>query len=290
VQRRDNVTRLLSAAVRTLFWFHPLVWYADHRLAVERERACDERVVEVTRDGHAYLNLLTKLSRFVLGHPEPAGVSCLHQSDIKERMQTIMNLRIINSRLASITAVSFAVVAVAGASIASAAMYQSTAGSAAPAAGAIVRPATKHYTGDPIELRLKDAKLKQLLGVFAQLTGKEIALDPSIDPDLLVSADFIDTPWDRALELILAQQHLSYVSVGGKITVTPTADTESRPFDIAFSVKKKDGHVYETRISITNRNTRQLLSAPTVSSVGGQAAEISTTIEGGYTAFVSGNI
>lgn len=45
VQRRDGVWLLLSQLACAMYWCHPLVWLATHRLADERERACDDLVL-----------------------------------------------------------------------------------------------------------------------------------------------------------------------------------------------------------------------------------------------------
>ena len=47
VCRRDNLAAALHMLVEALFWFHPLVWWVGARLVEERERACDEQVVEL---------------------------------------------------------------------------------------------------------------------------------------------------------------------------------------------------------------------------------------------------
>lgn len=46
VRRRDNLAAAAHRLVAVLFWFHPLVWWIDRRLLEERERACDEDVIE----------------------------------------------------------------------------------------------------------------------------------------------------------------------------------------------------------------------------------------------------
>ena len=46
MRRRDNLTAALHMAVEVTFWFHPLVWWLQTRLVEERERACDEAVLE----------------------------------------------------------------------------------------------------------------------------------------------------------------------------------------------------------------------------------------------------
>lgn len=45
IRRLDAGTQLVAQAAATLFWFHPLVWYAVARMRCERERACDDYVL-----------------------------------------------------------------------------------------------------------------------------------------------------------------------------------------------------------------------------------------------------
>lgn len=46
VRRRDNLTATIHMAVQAVFWFHPLTWWIGARLVEERERACDEEVLQ----------------------------------------------------------------------------------------------------------------------------------------------------------------------------------------------------------------------------------------------------
>jgi bla regulator protein blaR1 len=46
VRRRDNLAAAIHMIVEALFWFHPLVWWLGARLMEERERACDEEVLQ----------------------------------------------------------------------------------------------------------------------------------------------------------------------------------------------------------------------------------------------------
>ncbi|MGI8906972.1 MAG: M56 family metallopeptidase [Candidatus Sumerlaeaceae bacterium] len=43
--RRDVLVGWLQVAAQALFWFHPLMWFANARLREERENACDEQVI-----------------------------------------------------------------------------------------------------------------------------------------------------------------------------------------------------------------------------------------------------
>ena len=47
VRRRDNLTAAIHMVVEAIFWFHPMVWWLGARLAEERERACDEEVLQL---------------------------------------------------------------------------------------------------------------------------------------------------------------------------------------------------------------------------------------------------
>jgi len=78
-------------------------------------------------------------------------------------------------------------------------------------------PGQRVYTGDPISLNLKDADIKDVLRTFAQLTGLNIAVDPQVTGS--VTVDFVDVPWDQALDLILRQNGLTYVLEGNVMRV-----------------------------------------------------------------------
>jgi len=84
-------------------------------------------------------------------------------------------------------------------------------------AGRTLSAAGRVYTGEPISLNLKDADMKDVLRTFAQLTGLNIAVDPGVGG--AVTVDFVDVPWDQALDLILRQNGLTYVLEGNVMRV-----------------------------------------------------------------------
>ncbi len=45
VRRRDGFVGLLQVISQAIWWFHPLVWFANRKLSYERERCCDEEVI-----------------------------------------------------------------------------------------------------------------------------------------------------------------------------------------------------------------------------------------------------
>jgi len=75
-RRRDNLTAALHMLVEVLFWFHPLVWWLGGRLVVERERACDESVIQSGRDRETYAEGILKVCQHYVELPScAAGVS-----------------------------------------------------------------------------------------------------------------------------------------------------------------------------------------------------------------------
>lgn len=73
------------------------------------------------------------------------------------------------------------------------------------------------FTGEPIAMTLKDADIKDVLRTFANITGLNIAVDPNVTGS--VTVDFVDVPWDQALDLILRQNGLAYVLEGNVMRI-----------------------------------------------------------------------
>jgi uncharacterized protein (TIGR03435 family) len=93
VRRRDNMTAAVHMLAEMVFWFHPLVWWIGARLVDERERACDEHVLDVVGEPKAYAEgILTVCKRYVEApHPCMSGVS---GADLRKRIEAIMFNRV----------------------------------------------------------------------------------------------------------------------------------------------------------------------------------------------------
>ncbi len=89
VRRRDNLAAAVHMVVEALFWFHPAVRWIGSRLMEERERACDEKVVEQNARPEAYAESILKVCAYCLEPPAPC-VSGVSGSDLKERILRIM--------------------------------------------------------------------------------------------------------------------------------------------------------------------------------------------------------
>jgi bla regulator protein BlaR1 len=92
VSRRDNLTCAIHALVEALFWFHPLVRWMSKKMTEERERACDEQVMQLDARPEAYAESILKVCGFCLEPPSPC-VSGVSGADLKERILRIMTGR-----------------------------------------------------------------------------------------------------------------------------------------------------------------------------------------------------
>jgi beta-lactamase regulating signal transducer with metallopeptidase domain len=94
VRRRDNLAAAFHMIVEALFWFHPLVWWVGSRLIDERERACDEQVLESGSERRVYAESILKVCEFCVGSPL-ACVSGVTGADLKKRMVHIMTEHVV---------------------------------------------------------------------------------------------------------------------------------------------------------------------------------------------------
>ena len=74
------------------------------------------------------------------------------------------------------------------------------------------------FTGDPLDLKLDGADIRDVLATFGKITGLELQIDPSIQAKVSLSLD--DVPWDQAFDLILRQNGLTYRIEGKTIHVS----------------------------------------------------------------------
>lgn len=91
VRRRDNAAALVQVVVEILFWFHPVVWWVGARLVSERERACDEEVLQMGTNDRQYAEAILKVCDFSLR--APAFVAAVGASDLSQRIERILSRR-----------------------------------------------------------------------------------------------------------------------------------------------------------------------------------------------------
>lgn len=73
VRRHDYIVNLLQAAVETLLFYHPAVWWVSRTVRVEREHCCDDVAVAACGDAVLYARALTAVES--LRHAHTAGMA-----------------------------------------------------------------------------------------------------------------------------------------------------------------------------------------------------------------------
>ncbi|MDE2110216.1 MAG: DUF3471 domain-containing protein [Alphaproteobacteria bacterium] len=89
LRNRDNLTAAIHMLIEAVFWFYPLTWWLGARLIAERERACDEAVMECGSDPEVYAEGILKVCKFYI-HSPLACAAGISGADLKKRMETIM--------------------------------------------------------------------------------------------------------------------------------------------------------------------------------------------------------
>ncbi|HTB96808.1 MAG TPA: M56 family metallopeptidase [Terracidiphilus sp.] len=95
LRRRDDWTNLLQKLCLVVFPLNPALWWIDRRLAKEREMACDEGVVRITRAPRAYAACLASLAERGLNHRQTALSlgAWQRRSELVVRVQSLLRSR-----------------------------------------------------------------------------------------------------------------------------------------------------------------------------------------------------
>ena len=75
------------------------------------------------------------------------------------------------------------------------------------------------YTGHPISLDFQGADLRAVLRTFAEISGLNMVIDPTVTGTVDVALR--DVPWDQALDLILRANKLGYLVEGTIVRIAP---------------------------------------------------------------------
>jgi beta-lactamase regulating signal transducer with metallopeptidase domain len=87
VARYDCLTHTLAVAACAMYWFHPGVWWVARRLRIERELACDDRVIAAGTEPRDYAGHLLEIAYSFGGYRAPAlAVSMARPRQLEGRM------------------------------------------------------------------------------------------------------------------------------------------------------------------------------------------------------------
>ena len=93
IRRRDWVMQILSQIIGATYWFNPLVWVAVRRLAIERERACDDQVLGHGARPSEYAGHLLDIARTLAsgGQLTMASLGMAHRTQLEGRLLAILD-------------------------------------------------------------------------------------------------------------------------------------------------------------------------------------------------------
>ena len=93
IKRLDGVVDVFINIALVVFWFHPLVWLACHRLRAERERTCDDAVLTAGIKASEYASHLMDVASELGSKPKPLWqvVTISQGSSLKDRLLCILD-------------------------------------------------------------------------------------------------------------------------------------------------------------------------------------------------------
>jgi TonB family protein len=95
VKRNDALAQIFVQLVCGIYWLNPLVWCAAHRIRIERERACDDRVLRLGTTASDYADHLIQILRGLRSQRtfSLAAISMAQPSQLETRLVSILDSR-----------------------------------------------------------------------------------------------------------------------------------------------------------------------------------------------------
>lgn len=113
VKRWDCLTQEIACMVCVLYWFNPLTWLAAGRMRAEREKACDDFVLNAGARPSEYAGHLVEIARQFASENLQGAVAMARPSGLEQRVAAILDGRRNRNRIAKTTA-TFVVLAIFG--------------------------------------------------------------------------------------------------------------------------------------------------------------------------------
>jgi TonB family protein len=219
VRRRDWCWVIAEEVLRSVFWFHPAMWWLVSRVQLARETVVDELSILATNARRTYLDTL-------LAFADDTGLS---SSPAFSARRHLFHRVMLLSKEGGMS--SFRIAVTSCALLAALAAGSWSAVNAFPLYGAAVQGQAhdSQYIGHRITVDFEDADLRAVLSTLGRGAGLTINLDPQVQAR--VNILLRDVPWDEALDRILRANKLVYTVEGSTLRIGPVrvpGGTQSR--------------------------------------------------------------
>jgi hypothetical protein len=92
IERRDCLTQTLASLTCAVYWIHPGAWWAAKRLQVEREFACDDRVLDLGAGSRDYAGHLLEIAyRLGSGRTPALAVGMARRGQLEGRLLAVLD-------------------------------------------------------------------------------------------------------------------------------------------------------------------------------------------------------
>ena len=92
IERRDCLTQTLASLTCAVYWIHPGAWWAARRLQVEREFACDDRVLGLGAGARDYAGHLLEIAYSLGSGRTPAlAVGMARRGQLEGRLLAVLD-------------------------------------------------------------------------------------------------------------------------------------------------------------------------------------------------------
>jgi beta-lactamase regulating signal transducer with metallopeptidase domain len=105
IKRWDCLTQELAQLVCAFYWFNPLAWLAARRMRAEREKACDDFVLNAGARPAEYANHLVEIARQFSAAHLGGAVAMARPSGLESRVTAILDGRCNRNTIGKMTAV-----------------------------------------------------------------------------------------------------------------------------------------------------------------------------------------
>jgi type II secretory pathway component GspD/PulD (secretin) len=100
------------------------------------------------------------------------------------------------------------------------------------------RGQTKVYTGQKLSLDFKDADIKNVFRLLAEVSGLNIVVTDEVNKKVTVR--LLEVPWDQALDLLIDTNGLGKEQSGNVVRISTAAQLKKEKDDLAAAQKAKD--------------------------------------------------